>query len=836
MSGLTGLTISHGGGTPLTLTKEFIEERLSAGIDQRLRNNFGGSNVTETFKIINAADSVKDGISTKLSKDIYHPPRDDVNADVIKTHMKNRLDYLIKTGEARRTMYHRVKGKSDYVSNISCTKALLDCGAHPDKILRKNPRIPLISTIGSFIDTGPGETTLNNTFPQNCDINQDIMSLLGYDDSRIKREGTTFVMKLAGFNYPTTPDITGINIKKELALGNVNKNALIKLSSTPIEKKKALVYYKSLGDKSLAFFYMLYWLYLQETGSRDILCLFTCDMFTSLYCLVFGVSFVFNTNELENGAKVTGVYHWTPEPINYKELIEKERDAIMKEYNEQIRLLNKMKDENEDIYFTGDLNVYSNRGVFIQLLIDKMLIFLDKVENFISSKEEGYNFEEDDHVSLKQYAPIILFNKNKNHQNMFITTKKRVCIADGGNIVSEYKNLREICMSLPSEPAGGGKATKHKKTYNRKNKTMLRPVLVGGTNNKINYDLDDAIKDLEERCNSIYSSIIAKLGVPDFFNNVIPEEEDEKYSYPYGCIYDEVTYYLYAKPDYSDANLFAVITNILESYVDDKVELYAAAAFVANERFLEASHYAEQYERTSNADSIKAKKSDDFLPESPYELPPHVPYSIHTLVVNAAAVDAAEFDESASKSMDVANAYYRTAEDNNNAKNQMIYIRDRIAASNAAVQVAASPVASPLAGNNRSEDDARDGVGDWGEVQGNLVNDNSQSQPQPMDIYATGNFVPGSQTPTPHGSPEEGQSQDSPDSLPPNRQSFGQKYNTRGVNSMEGISEMEGGAVRKNKTRMTNKKRKCTRHCRIRKGNKSKKARKNKNKKTRKLR
>ena len=43
MSGLTGLTISHGGGTPLTLTKEFIEERLSAGIDQRLRNNFGGT-------------------------------------------------------------------------------------------------------------------------------------------------------------------------------------------------------------------------------------------------------------------------------------------------------------------------------------------------------------------------------------------------------------------------------------------------------------------------------------------------------------------------------------------------------------------------------------------------------------------------------------------------------------------------------------------------------------------------------------------------------------------------------------------------------------------------
>jgi hypothetical protein len=254
---MNGLTISHGGST-LTLTKESIRQRLSDGFDIRLRRNFGGVNVEEKFKIINAADSVKDGISTQLSKDIYHP-RDDVNADVIKTQMKKRLDELIETGEARRTMYHRVKGKSDYVSNISCTQALLDCGAHPDKILRKNPVTPLISTIGSFIDTGPGETTLNSTFPQTCDINEDIMSLLGYDDSSIKREGTSFVMKLAGFSYPTTPDTTGKNIKQELALGNVKKNALIKLSSTPIERKKALVYYKSLGDKSLAFFYMLYW-------------------------------------------------------------------------------------------------------------------------------------------------------------------------------------------------------------------------------------------------------------------------------------------------------------------------------------------------------------------------------------------------------------------------------------------------------------------------------------------------------------------------------------------------------------------------------------------------
>ena len=842
---MSGLTISHGGST-LTLTKKDIEDRLRYGLYERLRNNFEGESVEQIFKIINAADSVKDGISTKLSQEIYSPVQDDVNADIIKTHMKHRLDKLIESREARRTMYHRVKGtkESDYVSNISCTKALLDCGAHPDKILRKNVRTPLISTIGSFIDTGPSETTLDHTFPETCDISEEIMSLLGYDDSSIKRYGDSFVMKLAGISYPTTLDTTGINIKKELALGNKNKNALIKLSSTPIERKRALVYYKSLGDKSLAFFYMLYWLYLEKIRSSEIPCLFTCDMFTSLYCLVFGVSFVFNTNEFENGAKVTGVYHWTPEPVDWRDLIEKQHAIIIEEYNRQIRLLHAMK--GKDIYFTGDVNVYSNSGKFIQLLIDKMNEFLGKVDVFISSKPSGYEFTESDNELLKQYKPIILFNVNKDNQNMFVTTKKRVCVADGGNIVSNNKNLRDICISI-TDPAGGGKAAKHKKTDKRKNKSIPRAVLVGGTSNHIgyNFELDDAIKDLEVRCNSIYYGIIRELGVPDFFDDyVIPNDSldsakdlfpTEVHSdYDYGSIYDEVTYYLYAKPDYSDANLFSVITTILKNYVDDKVQLYQAAAIVANERVLKAQHSARENELISIENYRKAKRLDDILSKPHDALPPPAFPDAAAFFDHASAVSAAKYDESASKYMDAAYAHQRTAHDNEKALDEMIAKRDSF------VALDVQPAFNAASGQSN----AMDAGSSDEEFRGNLIDPLSQSQPEHMDTYPTGNFVPNSPMQNDGDSQGEvnspmqndGDSQgevNSPESL----SSFLEpKHNPRGVNRMGRIDEMETGGAGSKKTRMTNKKRKCTKRCQIKKVKQSKKARKNKNKKTRKRR
>jgi hypothetical protein len=884
---MSGLTISHGTGRPLTLTKEFIEERLSNGINIRLQNNFGGSSVTETFKIINTADSVKDGISTKLSQEIYSPEKDDVAADNIKTHMKRRLDQLIETGEARRTMYHRVKGTavSDYVSNISCTQALLDCGAHPDKLLPKNVKADLKSTIGSFIDTGPGETTLNNTFPDNCDINEDIMSLLGYDNSSIKRDRSSFVMKLAGVSYPTTPDTTGRNIKEELALGNVRKNALIKLSSTLKERKTALVYYKSLGDKSLAFFYMLYWLYLNHIGERQILCLFTCDMFTSLYCLVFGVSFVFNTNEFENGAKVTGVYHWTPDPIDWEDLIRKEGAQIIKDYNKQIGLLNSIIDE--DIFFTGEEDkVYSRRRNFIQLLIDKMTESSDKVKSFLGGIDP-VTLSQDDYERIKSYKPIILFNKNKNSQNMFVTTKKRVCVADGGNIDPGNKTIREICIRLTGPAGGGIKATKQK----RKNKITPRAVLVGGMPNHIgyNFDLDDAIKDLEQRCNSIYYSIIRQLRVPDFFAYVIPDDSlipetdlfftrDTNCDYDYGSIYDEVTYYLYANPDYSDANLFAVITNILESYVDNPVQLYQAAAIVANERVLKASRYADQYERTSIANSKESSIRDVTIKELEENTPPDALTrgadtfaSLGTTPTQPLTGDsyrgiaerAAQYDEQASKMMDAVYAHRRTAEDNHNAYTAMSSAVRRL---NPAGPIAgpiagpadgpsAGPIAGPIDDFNASDNE----MSNTGEVSSDgspsrtppytpnsqasgADSDMDRTQNEWSDSDETGSEIDEDGSPVPLGAlpfgalltPPRRKRKGAPAGISPGPSQQNSQQPSQG--SQGGIFGLFGGG-RKHYMRITKKKCKYTKRCIIRKDNKkSKKVRKNKKKKTRRRR
>lgn len=230
-------------------------------------------------------------------------------------------------------------------------------------------------TIGSIIDTGPGKTTFDGSvFPSLCNVDTDIMKLLGYKDSSIIRDATGFIMKLNGLTYPSDGTKIAENLKTELALGNKEKNKMISLSTTGEPMKTALVYYKSLGDKSLAFFYFLYCLFYTDIAS--LCCLFTCDMFTSLYCLIFGVSFVFNTNEKVGGAKVTGIYHWSPREIDWLKLFTEEKERLVKEYDVYIELLSKIK-INKKIRIVKEMGLY-----ILVVAVNKMILNLIMQNSF----------------------------------------------------------------------------------------------------------------------------------------------------------------------------------------------------------------------------------------------------------------------------------------------------------------------------------------------------------------------------------------------------------------------------------------------------------------------
>jgi hypothetical protein len=394
---------------------------------------------------------------------------------------------------------------------------------------------------------------------------------------------------------------------------------------------------------------------------------------------------------------------------------------------------------------------------------------------------------------------------------------------------------------------------------------------------------------LKERCNSIYYSIITQLGVPDFFAYVIPDESlipetdlfftrDTNCDYDYGSIYDEVTYYLYANPDYSDANLFAVITNILESYVDNPVQLYQAAAIVASERVLKASSYADQYERTSIANSKESSMRDVTIKELEENPPPDaLTRSADTFAslgsrptqpltgdsYRGIAERAAEYDEMATKLMDIAYAYHRTAEDNQNAYIAMSSAVRRLTPAGPIAGPNAGPIAGPIAGPNSGPsagpsagpiDDfnASDNeMSNTGEVSSDgspsrtppytpnseasgAASDMDRSQNEWSDSDESGSEIDEDGSPVPLGAlpfgailtPPRRKRKGAPAGISPGPSQQNSQQPSQG--SQGGIFGLFGGG-RKNYPRMTNKKRKCTKRCLIRKSKKSKKVRKNNN-------
>lgn len=131
---MTGVSITDGPQSK-TFSEAAIQAILNDGF-AKLGNLFGGNSVEESFRIINTADSVKDGISIALSKKIYGTTGQ-VNADDIKGFMKDHFERLIEKGQMQRTSYHRVKSnvESDYVSVINCKKSFYDCGFDPNDII-----------------------------------------------------------------------------------------------------------------------------------------------------------------------------------------------------------------------------------------------------------------------------------------------------------------------------------------------------------------------------------------------------------------------------------------------------------------------------------------------------------------------------------------------------------------------------------------------------------------------------------------------------------------------------------------------------------------------------
>ena len=572
-------------------------------------------NPEEVMRLISASDAWKDGTDRFLSATSFGFENEDIiSPDEIKRYLKTYLfPRLIDIGQMRKLAYHRIKGY-EFNSTITVDEAIYDCGLAPSKIALATK---ILTTLGNKIDTGPSSSEIMSYPKNNCIIPEAVMALLGYTDSSLKYKKPNLSMKLKGNVYPDT---------SKLALGNAVKNT--KASNNP--DKIPLIYYKSLGDKLIAFFYLLFCL----STRVELICLFTCDIFVALYCILFEKPFVYDENEKEY--KITGVFHWQPIEANWNNLVTNEKSTLLRDYDELIGLLNVAKISQEFMISGIDTPIQNDGGTafFFDFLLDQFNQAKEYVAGFNDFTRDGYN-------RLKGWKPMKIISLNRDGVYVLVRSKRRVCVAkafeQGGSVYDLYQHFvskkggmipggieaaarkresrierkrierervareaaerereREAAEMVAREAAERGEVVIVAEDPQWLAEMLLEgDTLVDQDINQIREDLNplnvtgkgvteliDVVNNLFIRVDMIFD--IIRRQIPEFVISQLFENEmitaDETsidlpningFTYNYGSIFDEVTYYLYVDPDYTDDHLFYTIKFIIKERLDN---------------------------------------------------------------------------------------------------------------------------------------------------------------------------------------------------------------------------------------------------------------------------
>jgi len=575
-------------------------------------------NPEEVMRLISASDAWKDGTERFLSATSFGFENGNIiSPDDIKGHLKTYLfPILIHIGQMRKLAYHRIKGY-EFNSTITVDVAIYDCGLAPSKIALATK---ILTTLGNKIDTGPSSSEIMSYPKNNCIIPETVMALLGYTDSSLTYKKPNLIMKLKGNLYPDT---------SKLALGNAVKNT--KASNNP--DKIPLIYYKSLGDKLIAFFYLLFCL------STDIklICLFTCDIFVALYCILFEKPFVYDENEKEY--KITGVFHWQPIEANWNNLVTNEKSTLLRDYDELIGLLNAAKISQEFMISAIYTPIQNDGGTasFFDFLSDQFNQAKEYVAGFNEFTRDGYNL-------LKGWKPMKIISLNRDGVYVLVRSKRRICVAKEfeyrGSVYDLYQNFvskkggmirgwkeavvrkREERERIERERVEREAAEREEREREERERVereererverergevgivaedppwLTERLLEGDTLvdqdiNQIRENLNplnvtgkgvteliDVVNNLFIRVRMIFDIICRQIPGFDisqlFENEMITADETridlpniDGLTYNYGSIFDEVTYYLYVEPDYTDDHLFYTIKFIIKERLDN---------------------------------------------------------------------------------------------------------------------------------------------------------------------------------------------------------------------------------------------------------------------------
>lgn len=541
-----------------------------------------------SLTLMKAWDAVKDGSSTALAYAVFGitQPNERINPSECKNlpeYIKQHFESKVRLKQIRCLTYTRRKGsvlnKFDDNNTLNADYGIADCGPNYSDPNSKTPLIKstrdtvmrLLFSLGNFMDTGPSsKNKINLTCNKPYNIPQDVFNALGYNISNMTVTTDVFTISLLSSN--NDPIVVTKDEFKQIATGNAQKKTqILGAVATNFDYKRQLLYFKSLGDTMIVYFWLWACRSLTEQSIEQSIALLTCDTVVALQADIFsqGVNnayWVLNHNE--KGEKHISRVYAKDAPTDYSKLFEKEKKEILKHYDTEIGHFRTINESQCEVNI-GNRNLRPHIDALLRIIHERLTSIRDYINNLIynSGSDDGFT----SYKNLKQYGLLPLIRSgNIRDGYILIRTRFKFYVTDDEflSTTRDKLNLEAIIKSYIPGGVTGGRNSFFEDLDNY-NSIFLKDVYTTKNTD------DLAIEQLQETIKNILNKLIKKLKrdiqtkIYSLFIKLLESHDN------YGSVYDMLTYEFYNEPLYSTDHITSLCQEILLSVEQSIIEMDA---------------------------------------------------------------------------------------------------------------------------------------------------------------------------------------------------------------------------------------------------------------------
>jgi len=533
----------------------------------RIQQKFNATNFRQLNQMINRADCIKDGTNgfTIQQLDLFGANENSFSLDNLKTLAHDVINYFEENHIILPQNFTRDKKGDDTIKekyNGLKFDIGFDSGLGVNNFLHKQ-NYNVICTFGKYID--PSSTRKSNQgYPSkniSLVITERIFDIFGYDNcvindaTYISSDKYDYNIKISGIEMTNnnTSRNNDQNIKTYF-VGNKEKNK----SNTSVEKKRAMIVGKSLGDKLQVL--IMFIKKIQNKMENQIVALSTCDEIVMLFCILLNVPCFYTSIDTEKKIKINKVLYYNLDNTNPQKAavrFENEKKIVVDGYKNMISLINEIRENNSPLKITGDNRYYTVSSEFLQGMINDLREIQLEIMNI-----SIVNFED-----MKGINDLIQQIKNMTINNFIYKSK--------GNGGASYL-ITQAKQYTRYNPLGPIKNT----AYGKRN--LL---------NNLSIDL----KQIDQHIKWSFFEILRKSGNPPKPANILSQGGSKKNSVVGGSKYDiesyrDISMNISTYFDTTEITVFIKEDEIDYSKVNDKnTELvyYNKTSFDANRSLLD---------------------------------------------------------------------------------------------------------------------------------------------------------------------------------------------------------------------------------------------------------